>query len=636
MVYKRKISLFLVIILLMSLFVMPSALAQPAENEQDQEASEVQEYIHSDENEIVELRTESSQTFQNPDGTLTAYLFSCPTFYRDADGGLTKIDNRVVAQRDGSYINAANERQASFSDMSKENKAVSLSYKDYSIAFSPQNAQPSAVAKYANQYAKSDLPEEISEGNSVLYQNVYDNIDMSYTVYSRGIKENIILKSFTGQNEFLFDTEVKNLTYKISENGEIIFINENGEEIFNIGGLYAIDADGNMTFDVQCVIEESGENNYILTLVVDEAFLANAAYPVIIDPTATIYGMDTLDTFVADGWPTRNFNNNNNGTSNMYYLRTGKDTDYGIRRSYVNFSNLSDIPSAATITSAKIRLQRDSSGGSINVRAHRVTSSWGSSTVTWNTAPGYSTSNISSYAVATGSNNQYTMDVTYWIQQFKAGTANYGFCIKDDVENNTNVWVTWRSSDYSLGTDGPVLIVDCTWGSNGTRPYQYVSSTSINCMGYALEYNQYITASNLGIPSDSVLVGKVTNEMLEFVNTKAQAWMNNNLPSGGYSSLSAYNSSLTYAIPGWFRVVLRVGFDDENYNGGFDVGEFWDFHWWYQTYENNGEWADKIGGSNSRRQTGSGGLNPCSSTWWGSVGYNSVGKYYQIKDSREW
>ena len=70
------------------------------------------------------------------------------------------------------------------------------------------------------------------------------------------------------------------------------------------------------------------------------------------------------------------------------------------------------------------------------------------------------------------------MDVTYWIQQFKAGTANYGFCIRDDVENNTNVWGTWRSSDYSLGTDGPVLIVDYTGGSSSGDAYEPNNSKS--------------------------------------------------------------------------------------------------------------------------------------------------------------
>ena len=80
---------------------------------------------------------------------------------------------------------------------------------------------------------------------------------------------------------------------------------------------------------------------------------------------------------------------------------------------------------------------------------------------------------------------------------------------------------------------------------------------------------------------------------------------------------------------------MRVGFIDANSNGVYDVHENYDYHWWYQTNENNGEWADKLASLSSSRKTGSSGVNPVSLTWKnGDLVYNSAGKFYQIKDSR--
>ena len=292
---NKTLKSFLLILLCLSMLVTPQvALAE--------EDGEITEVLHTAENEVVDLRSEYSQTFQNPDGTFTAYIYTTPIFYRDADGELTQIDNRIVRQNDGSYTNAANELKVKFADIREDGKAVSLSYKDYALAFSPQNVNANVV-EYTDQYEDLQLPETIPEGNSVLYQNVYDNVDMSYTVSTRGVKENIIIKSYTGKNAFSFDTEINNLRYAINEYEDIIFVNEDGESIFALGELYAVDANGYTTLNVQCMIEEKGENKYVLTLVVDEEFLASAAYPVIVDPSYVVplFGMATLDTFVANG-----------------------------------------------------------------------------------------------------------------------------------------------------------------------------------------------------------------------------------------------------------------------------------------------------------------------------------------------
>ena len=144
-------------------------------------------------------------------------------------------------------------------------------------------------------------------------------------------------------------------------------------------------------------------------------------------------------------------------------------------------------------------------------------------------------------------------------------------------------------------------------------------------MGYALEFNEDIQI--LGYFYQ--YYGMTLDELLEAVKTKAENWMANNIPHSGYSEISSYDSDIE---ENYFRVVLRVGFDDNNHNAIIDSGEQIDFHWWYKTNENNGEWADKMGGAASSRISGSNGIDPGSFAWYGF--YNSACVYYKIKDTR--
>lgn len=120
---------------------------------------------------------------------------------------------------------------------------------------------------------------------------------------------------------------------------------------------------------------------------------------------------------------------------------------------------------------------------------------------------------------------------------------------------------------------------------------------------------------------------------LEFMNPLSFV-LTAHLSISGDASISAYDSNIYKASPGWFRIILRVGFTDFNGNGVFDTSEAWDYHWWYQTTNNHGAWADKPGWTPSRLQTDSNGIDPSSLVWSGYVEYNSTGKYYQIRDSR--
>ncbi len=159
-------------------------------------------------------------------------------------------------------------------------------------------------------------------------------------------------------------------------------------------------------------------------------------------------------------------------------------------------------------------------------------------------------------------------------------------------------------------------------------------------MGYALEIGQDLNAVALDIHKEK-MVGMNLAKILTYIDAKCVTWMENHLGSSAYGSINTYNSDINTSSPGWFRTVLRVGFIDDNGNGILDSLETVDCHWWYQTNEDNGIWADKHGTSGpSTKEVGSAGIDPATITWSvevpieGTLYYSSIGKYYQIKDIR--
>ena len=104
-------------------------------------------------------------------------------------------------------------------------------------------------------FQKSEsLQQLVYPENSVLYEEILPNIDILYETEKDGLKEYIVIKAPTQQNEFLFDYTLYGLTPFTDENGNISFQNELGEDIFLIDKLFAVDDNEVITQDVCCEV----------------------------------------------------------------------------------------------------------------------------------------------------------------------------------------------------------------------------------------------------------------------------------------------------------------------------------------------------------------------------------------------
>lgn len=406
--------------------------------------------------EIEFLRETNSETYLLSNGTYERVIYAYDKYYCDINDTLRLIDNSLILDESSAattglrYKNRANHFEVTFSDAATP--TITMTQDGQKLTFSAERvsggnpfhttADQQAVRLGAVNDCRTLGTIAETGDNTITYANAFYNTDIVYTLHNHALKEYIILKNNHAPNEitFLFSTE--GLTLEQSGN-TAVFLDNKGAEVFALGQLFAIDANGAYTDDLTYTFTPvKGTNNTLVTVTLDQAYLdaADRAFPVVIDPTLEISSTKNPDASVYSAHPDTNYKYDNR-------LRTGKESSYGKSRSYIAFALPSDIDDTQIIE-ATLSL-RKYSGQAPNARAYRCESSWSSGTITWNNMPSYTVANISSESVPRSSGSSwYEMDVTdmvvYWLEN---PSKNYGFVVRDNQESDTTHWTSFYSCD---------------------------------------------------------------------------------------------------------------------------------------------------------------------------------------------
>ena len=571
--------------------------------------------------EMESLRTPSSKTYRLSDGEYRYVAYAEDVHYLSSNGLLSEIDNSLVVSSDDGYMytNVANSWNVSFGETQ-----IKLIKDEYGIVMSLPSGEAKPTVKLVKEI--KDWEMEVYEkylDNSIVYS--YQGFDIVYSVLTGALKEDIVIYDKESLKNYSFSVKVSNGLQVLNENG-VHFINGAGEDVFGFADMFMYDAKGKLSDNVSLICEKRGDY-YSFTINPDRSFFSeDTQYPVVIDPSVIIRGTaNTYDTFVNEEYPTLNYN-----LSTRFWV--GGAVSNNRKRALFDFSLPSDLYSKK-VTRASIQLRKDTDTNP-SIQAFIVAESWDPEDVTWLDQPDYYAYLHSDTCSSLGY-GWYGLDVTQLVIYFLQNSyPYYGFLLKEAYENNPDQKTRFYSSDSSYEY-APMLIVDYV-NSYGTRPYQETNTTLVNCMGYALELFDWISAYDLGIDTEQ-LYGSTADQIALVVSSAASTWMYSHLYFGNYTHILHYDSDLTYS-PGAFRVVVRVGFLDTNGNGVFDQndqGQKWDYHWRYQTNNGTGFWADKPGQAKSRLFNNEEEIDPGLMTWSGYVNYTSTCYYFQIRDMRD-
>lgn len=152
--------------------------------------------------------------------------------------------------------------------------------------------------------------------NNILFEEIYPFTDLRYSVEDYRLKEDIIIKKLTDQNEFSFHLTVSNATYQETTDGFIRFFDPTGKQIFFMAKPYAIDNNGERCDSISMQLTSEG----ILKLTIDPLWLKKAAYPVTVDPTIYLAGDEVYRAYTGFS--------STQGLNNWYYEEQRADGNF--------------------------------------------------------------------------------------------------------------------------------------------------------------------------------------------------------------------------------------------------------------------------------------------------------------------
>lgn len=365
--------------------------------------------------------------FRNSDGTNTKKIYSHPVKYVDDTGVVRDISLEIAQNKDGSFSTASHEIITTFEK--NPLNGITLDYEDVSIKMVPAltgNKVPAAVRSLDNK----KITYSLDSSTSYVYE-------LTYT----GYKEDIVVKKYTGQTEYMFKLYTNGLTLtKINET--YCLVDSEGEVKATIGDVIIFTADErNNTFGSMTYQTVRQNQEYNITIHVDADYLRDprTVYPIRIDPTIEIRYSNNGAGAIED--VTLNSNAGSDGSSTS--LLIGKRNTYGISRVLLKVPALSfdGISHAVSITSATIGI-RDimCQSSSLDIYCHQFTGGeWTESTANWSNVNPNSygsclDSHTVSYAngVAQPSDHSYLFDITSLVREWYSNPSaqNMGVIFK--------------------------------------------------------------------------------------------------------------------------------------------------------------------------------------------------------------
>lgn len=416
---------------------------------------------------LEDQTTSASQTFQNPDGTLTTELDSGPVRFEKPNGDWVDIDNTLV-ERGGQWVPKASPLDISFSAGG-----------DGAFVEIARVGGDSVALGWP-----SDLPTPIVEGATLTYPDAVPGGDLVVTALSTGFTHSVVLYERPDLGMGLeipipINLEGTKVT-QAADGGLKISSPDDGPLRAPAPRMWDADLGSDGLPSATEPVEVSLEHTKLATTMTLEPaaeFLNDPAttYPVTIDPTyTTVDPTDNGDTFINNGSYTA-------GTDTWGWdtLRSGtQNSGTTVARSYLDFPTL-DL-AGKTLVSATLQARVVGSLSCTNgtTVAYRITSPWHLTTsttdpnrLTWANQPSIDSSYAPQYWLPHGgpagsacaAHGWATWNVLPSVTAWKAGgtATQLGFRLQAATPTANGSFREFRSVNGTTGVDTyyPRLIV---------------------------------------------------------------------------------------------------------------------------------------------------------------------------------
>ena len=353
------------------------------------------------------------------------------------------------------------------------------------------------------------VPEKLS--SSLLYPDVYDGVDLAYTLYGETIKETILVNKAQASYLFSFVLQTGDLTAEMQEDGSVLLLDEAGSPVYAIPAPYMLDAGGTYSDAVRYTLEELDRGSYRLLVDADAAWIEEEAqFPVAIDPTIVkISQSGSLSwAYVFSGRPDTSFPES---TVRVGYTQHNGSGEY---QAIAAVDKLPELPSGSMVTAAAIHaLQSGFSNVSSDdfqyLYAHQLTidktgnqkySDW-IKTLTWNKIYANGTNHYKTatedFIRLTSTNGYRSLDITRAARSWYSGGNCHAILLRSDCSASKRI-----VSSFQTGASYLTVTYRNDFGLESYYTYQTQSAGRAGT-GYISDHMQRLTFVVPLLSSDS-------------------------------------------------------------------------------------------------------------------------------------
>ena len=413
--------------------------------------------------EAKERRSEMGKVFQLGENHFRTVIYPEAVHYWDAANKMYRsIDNRLVQLSDG-LRNAANGK---LQVRLKENLVQLANDRQQEISW--QLVQGRKVAPKQNLQQKMEslfgklLGTEHQLESEAVYEGILPGVDWRCKIQGEQFKDEIVFPALEQVQPVQFRLQANGLTLVQDEAEAMHLADAQGEPAFYLPAPYAISAKEEQEYGPVAVqVAQESEDSWLLTYTISESWLAQAVFPVRLDPAVMTYNARCA---IDDAYTcSKQAGTVHKGSSSNILRLTQGSSNWGKCDCYFKFDNkvLPVLSASDYVVRATFQVATAQAGyptAAFTATAHEVLANWSPATLTYNNSPAYQNESLdySSFAKNEGEGVLHTFDITNLVRKWYAGT-NYGVMLK--AESST--YAQLRSS--ALGqteTHRPLVIID--------------------------------------------------------------------------------------------------------------------------------------------------------------------------------
>ncbi len=463
-------------------------------------------------------RTENQKVFISDTGLMVASMYEYPIHKEDENGLWEDIDNTLYLDTtDGQavwrntngnynvsfpqYINPST-TEISTSSLSGD-KSISWSYEGSNIT---EGTMVNDTLPLLGNEAYYTLEDRVSH---IVYEEVYDGVDVEYYITTTGIKENFIIKNAQAQKEFLINYNIGGMFFDAIDSQSIGIYSDEAKSnlVYTINAPRMSDALGVASDGVS--VNALSHTNSVLQVKIstDEEWMNEKmrVYPIKVDPWVnTIQSKPAIhDTFISSLNSTENYHTS-------VSLRVGQASDFGWTRSLINF-DMPTLLKGDTVVYAELQLKKANVGSSsMQVNAYPISvpasnsaynaeTGWTPSLVTWsNMSTCYDDSKLIDYMPVTTSAITYDkLILTELVRKWYEGAhPQHGIMLVSSIDAknppsdvSSNKYTRYYSSDNSDTSCYPYMLINFL-NNKGLESYWSYHSHSAGSagVGYVNDY----------------------------------------------------------------------------------------------------------------------------------------------------